>query len=172
MSKTRQLQLFLTPEDEAVLSSQFLSAIPDLIFLDDSVWPVHPVQRPAIQDCVSGFSYLYPGDIDALPRITRKDGQMEGPISGCVVQFWRPTLKGTEMRSGRIASGIESNDARMSGIVNTLFKIVRKYGTIGVVRPDGDVDKNYLVGKHARELAERGDIVLVDGAVGMPYTPL
>lgn len=173
MKKTikKQLQLFLTERDETALSRCLVDAVPGITFLNDNVWPEHPDCRNAIEECKSGRVYLYLGLLEELPTGTRKDGQLEGPIAGCVIQILRPRWIDGVLLSGRVAVGYFEGDTHMKDFVSVVWKCVKKLGKVGVVRPDGRIDKNYLVGEDTQTRVEKGEFTIADRAIRMPYVP-
>ncbi len=46
---------------------------------------------------------------------------------------------------------------------------MKKIGEIVVRRPDGKIDKHYLVGRHAKQAVVDGLLVIADRAVGIEY---
>lgn len=165
----KQLQLFLSREDESGLSTLLKAELADLWFLNDNVWPDNPDCRDGIEDCNSGLVYLYQGSLDLLPTGRRKTGDVEGPTAGCVIQIIRCRFEDGTLLSGSVAAGIADDDERMRNFVSKVWKCVRKTGTVGVKRPDGRIDRHYLVGHRARKLVEEGYIVIADRAVRIVY---
>jgi hypothetical protein len=94
---------------------------------------------------------------------------LEGPISGCVVQLLRCRCDDTVLLSGRVAAGIDDGDQWMQSFVAVVWHNVLRTGRRGVVRPDGQIDRNYLVGNDAREKVVSGDLQIADRAVRMLY---
>lgn len=168
----KQLQIFLTTKDETRLSGLLRSEFPGIYFLNDNVWPDHPDFREGVENCDSGRVYLYRGFLEEIPTMRRKDGQLEGPIAGCVVQVLRPITKDGILLSGRVAAGIDDNDERMREFVSAVWKCVKQLGRLGVLRPDGKVDKHYLLGLDAREKVMNGYLRIADRAVRMDYLPI
>lgn len=167
----RQLQLFLVNKDESELSAQLVNHFPNLLFLNDNVWRELPDCRAGIQDCDSSRAYLYNGRVETLP-VLRAPGRTTGPIAGCVIQILRSIRKGDLLLSGRIAIGIDDDDEQMLRFAKVVWKCVTRIGRIGVIRPDGIVDKHYLVGNHARNEVLDGTIGIADRSVGIHYRPL
>lgn len=167
----KQLQLFLTRGDEEELSRLLKAEIPGIQFLNDNVWPESPDRRSSIEDCESGRVYLYCGLVEQLPVVRRKDGQIEGPIAGCVIQFLRSLEKDGTLLSGRIAVGAEDSASEMRDFVSVVWKCVERVGAKGVVRPDGAVDNHFLVGRHARQAVADRVVKIADRLVGLHYEP-
>lgn len=168
----KQLQLFLTRDDESELSRLLKTEFSDLRFLNDNVWRETPDCQDGIENCDSGRVYLYRGSLDQLPTARRKTGEIEGPIAGCVIQILRSLEMNDVLLSGRVAAGFDDNDLEMRQFASIVWKCVKSVGTQGVVRPDGRTDKNYLVGRHARVAAVEGLIRIADRAVRMEYVPV
>ena len=166
----QQLQLFLSLEDETRWSGILRASIPTIKFLNDNVWAGPPDERPGIENCLSGRVYLFDRDINCLPTIIRKTGETEGPISGCVVQVLRPALlEDNTLLSGRVAVGFDTNDPRMKSFVSRIWVTLKNLGFLGVLRPDGEIDKNYLVGKDLHSRVQRGEFQIADRATKLPY---
>jgi hypothetical protein len=168
----RQLQLIITQVDEAELSRRLRKLIAGIKFLNDNVWPEDPEVREGIEECNSGRAYLYNGALDALPTARRKFGDVEGPIAGCVIQVLRPRMVDSVLLSGRIAVGFDESDLAMRTFMSQVWRCVKTIGTIGVLRPDGLVDRHYLVGADARAQCDAGRIRLADRAIGLEYMPI
>jgi hypothetical protein len=169
---TKSAQLFFTTDDEAFFSHLLLSAIPDIHFLDGCVWPSVPTTATSIDQCQSNLCYLFSGSIQNLPVFTRPDGRIQGAQSGCVIQVMRSLRQEDLLRSGSIGIGYEKTDVRISSFVNTTWKLLKKVTTLGVVRPDQNVDRHYLVGHIAAREAREGRLRLRDRSVDIFYSPL
>lgn len=165
----KQLQLLLDREDEADLSIRLTNSFPGIRFLNDNVWKDAPDCQDAIENCSTGRVYLYNGMLEKLPTFRRKNGDLEGPTAGCVIQILRSREKEGVLLSGRIAISFDDDDDQMRDFANGVWKCVKNSGKIGVLRPDGWVDKKYLVGNHARSKVEVGKIQIGDGATKMIY---
>ena len=166
---TKQVQIFFTPEDEAEFSRVLVENVEGLHFLDDNVWLDSPDSRNGIEECSSGRAYLYSGDLEQLPTRRRTDGRLEGPVAGCVIQVLRSQASDQVLRSGRLAAGVADDDAGMRDFVVNVWKLAKRVGKVGVLRPDARVDKNYLVGNAARRAVSDGDLVIADRSVGIYY---
>lgn len=171
-SVKKQLQLLLTSRDEADFSTFLKSSVPSITFLNDNVWHDLPDVRPGIEECDSLRVYLYDRPLESLPKFRRKNGDLEGPIAGCVIQVLRPRENDGVLRSGRLAVGFDRTDDRMRRFVNSVWKCVKQVGMFGVVCPDGRVDKHYLVGRHAANESAASRLRLRDGSVEVYFKPL
>ena len=165
----RQIQTFFTVEDEFELSRMLNESSSELHFLDDNVWDGTPKVEAGIQACASGRAYLYPGRLADLPTRARSDGALEGPIVGCVVQVLRCRLLGDVLQSGRIAASSDDEDSRMLEFISKVWKLAKRIGRLGVVRPDGRLDKSYLLGSGARRAVLDGELIISDRSVGIYY---
>ena len=165
----RQIQTFLTQEDESTLSKILKGEFVGIKFLNDNVWPQRPDTRDGIEMCDSGRVYIFDGELDEIPTFVRKSGELEGPAAGCVIQILRSSLADGTLRSGRIAAGIDDQDHQMREFVQKVWKCLKEIGEIGVRRPDGDIDKHYLVGRSAKQAVADGELVIADRAVGMKF---
>lgn len=166
----KQLQLFLSLEDEIRWSGILKASIPALKFLNDNVWAGAPEERKGLEFCLSGRVYLFNGDVNCLPTRIRKTGETEGPISGCVVQVIRPALtENNTLLSGRVAAGFDANDYEMKSFVTKIWQTLKELGELGVVRPDGDIDKHYLVGADLFSKIKAGNLKIADRATKLPY---
>lgn len=168
----KQLQLFMVDTDELELSRLLTHDIPGIRFLNDNVWPSTPDSRQSIGECSSGRVYLYRESLEDLPTMRRKNGDLEGPIAGCVVQILRSLERDGILLSGRIAISIDAGDKQMLDFANRIWKCLTRIGKVGVVRPDGRIDQNYLVGTNTKKRVAEGAVRIADRAVGMLYEPV
>lgn len=169
----KQLQMFLTLEDEVLLSECLRCEIPGILFLNDNVWTVSPDCRSGIEDCHTGRVYLFASHLEQLPIARRKNGDLEGPIAGCVIQLLRTIEENGVLLSGRVAAGIDDDDDdQIRDLVDKVWKCVKRVGRVGVVRPDGKTDRNYLVGYHAKKLFADNSVRIADRAIRMNYVPI
>jgi len=166
---TKQLQLFLNSEDEKCFTTALRKSVSGISFLNDNVWLNVPDTRGGIEDCASGRVYLFSRPLCCLPTARRKTGELEGPISGCVIQILRSLLKDGVLLSGRVAVGFNAADNEMKLFVSKVWQCVSRLGERGVLRPDGGIDKNYLVGHHLIKQVREGTLHIADRATGIPY---
>lgn len=158
----KQIQLFLSTDDEAALSSALKAVRPHIVFVDDSVWATpSPVLASSIASCRSPFVFLWDQSIiPSLPFFVRKDGQFEGPQNACVVEITRSRMKGDLMLSGRIAQSLGGPDAKlvadMKKFVVDIWKVLKRMTShpIVAVNPEtGEVLRDpvseYHAGDHA-----------------------
>lgn len=164
--------MFLLPEDEAQLSHEFRTCIPQITFLNDHIWPEAPDIRDSIERCDTGRVYLYAGMLADLPTQRRQVGDVQGPASGCVIQVLRSKVVDDELVSGSIGVGFEQTDHQMYEFVSLVWKCLRQFASLGVKRADGTVDKKYFVGPHAKQQACAGEIRLVDGGRIIRFYPI
>jgi hypothetical protein len=128
MMMKRQLQLFLTHDDEVSLSRVLATSFPSIAVIDDNVWPTQsPCVVDGIADCKTSFAFLWPRAICAtLPTRRRNDGRYEGPTSGVVVQLVRSRLSGSNLLSGRIAVASDTPD--MTAFISELWRVLKSWG--------------------------------------------
>ena len=165
----KQLQLFLNHNDEVKFTFLLKKMMPDLCILNDNVWRIKPDVRDRIEDCSSGRVYLFKGLIDKLPILKRENGDMEGPISGCVVQVLRPFLKEDVVYSGRIAADFDDDDKAMKNFVSSVWKCTKSLGTIGVLTQDKTINKNYLIGESLSDAIRSNSLHIADRATGIHF---
>ena len=166
--KNQQL-LLLHLDDEIHWTALLKASIPDIRFLNDNVWTRAPDERNGIEDCPSGRVYLLDRDPASLPTIRRETGELEGPIAGCVVQVLRPRVLDDLVLSGRVAAGYHDGDESMKALVAKIWPTLTKLGTIGVLRPNGEIDKQYLVGTQLAIKVRAGEAKMADRATKMSY---
>ncbi len=83
-SYRKQLQIFMIQEDERNFSILLKNNFGNVAFLDDNVWPEKPNIVNSIDDCQTGYCYIWNKDITpVIPTITRNDGKIQGPASRC-----------------------------------------------------------------------------------------
>lgn len=159
-SRKKQLQTFLTDEDERRFSSLLMKEYQDIVFLDNNVWEEEPKLVNSIEKCQTGFCYIWnKGIFPNLPTIERKDGKIQGPASGVVIQFQRCRIDEVgNLLSGRIAVGFETIEKEFNSFVNNVWKILKKVSKVGVFHSPlvGTVDsikiiKEYTVGDAVKE---------------------
>jgi hypothetical protein len=140
----KEVQLFLMPEDERDVSLALKALRPKLTILDDNVWGgMAPVLAESIDACRSRFVYLWDQSVvSPLPTMKRKDGRLEGPVAGVVVQYVRSQLQGDVLLSGRIAAGTDGVDpahqSAMQGLIVDVWKVVKEAtpGSLDAIDPN------------------------------------
>jgi hypothetical protein len=132
------------------------------VFVDGSRWdtPV-PVLASSIATCTSPFVALWDqGIVASLPFYARKDGKFEGPMTGCVVEINRSTMRDNLMLSGRIAQSIGGPDVQLVGamrqFVADIWKVLKamtKHPIVAVNPDAGNVTRDpvpeFRAGDHA-----------------------
>lgn len=164
MSVTKHVQLLLSLEDEIRWSGLLKSAVPGIKFLDGNVWAEGPEDRGGIEACSTGIAYLFNGDLKLLPRRSRVTGDVEGPISGCVVQAIRCRLVEGVVLSGRVAVGFEKGNGAMEEFVGKVWGTLKEIGRRGVYCEDGSRNSSYLVGHDLRDKVRSGVVGIGDRA--------
>lgn len=166
----KQMQLFLVPGDEFEISATLKKVRPSIVFVNDNVWDgPQPATAESIVDCSSRLVYLWDSSIcQTLPVFQRKDGRLEGPVSGVVVQFVRSQMQARLLLSGRLAAGTSGLDAgvekAMQSFVTDIWKVV-KNTTLDILRAvdpgTGEVVRErvseYRVGHHAIDWASKDE---------------
>lgn len=158
----KQVQVFLNEDDEALLSRSITCHVPGVHFLNDNVWAQYPDIKEDLHLCDSGRVYLFDGDINDLPLRCRADGRIEGPISGCVIQFLRCRREGTLLLSGRLAVGFDRHDTNMKRFASRVFDCLKSISLVGVTNPEGHIDEHYCVGQDTRRAVEANELQLAD----------
>lgn len=166
----KQLQLFFTSFDEQSLSHDLRAQCPKIVFINGSVWADGPEVHHSLEECEKGVAYLFNGNVSELPTGRRSNGKIEGPTAGCVIQLLRSKILDGVMQSGSIAANFRDVDVEMREFSSTVWSCILRIGRTGVVRPDGRIDKNYLVGSDTRRSVEAGRVQIADRATGMPYS--
>lgn len=155
----KQKQTFLMKEDEYNFSIALKREFDNLIFLDNSVWDSEPDEVSSIDKCKSRFCYIWNRSIfQELPTGIRKDGRIQGPTSGVVIQFERCEVNEKKiLLSGRIAVGFDEKKSEVNIFINSVWKILRKmthqklYHTRDGIINYTNVIREYSVGKAAME---------------------
>lgn len=106
----KQVQLFLSLEDEEAFSSAVRAVRPRMVVVDDSRWSTaSPPIVSSIAACSSGFAFLWDqGIVERLPFLAREDGGFEGPQTGVVIEFSRSRWKDNVLLSGRLAVSVST----------------------------------------------------------------
>lgn len=158
----KQIQLFLSADDEVELSSALQAMRPQLVFVDGNRWETPtPVLASSISACTSWRTFLWDqGIVESLPFYARKDGKFEGPMTACVVEITRSSMEGNLILSGRITQSLGGPDAKlvadMKKFVADIWKVLKKMTShpIVAVNPEsGEVLRDsvpeYRAGDHA-----------------------
>lgn len=152
-SKTLQLQLFMDEEDEKQFSLCLYKEYENIMFLDGRVWDDEPVIVKQINDCKANYCYIWNKNIFSdISILKRKDGRVEGPASGVVIQYARSKLDNRGfLLSGRIAVGYDTSDHEYEKFIKDVWKIIKKIARIGVFHyPEfGEIDRSKIIKTHA-----------------------
>ena len=97
----------------------------------------------------------------------RKDGKIQGPASGVVIQFERCKVDAHgNLLSGRIAVGFDTTEKEFIVFVNNVWKKLKKVTKVGVYYSPlfGSVDKSkaikeYTVGEAAKDAVITKNII-------------
>ncbi len=128
----KQVQLFLSQEDEVALSAALLGVRPELVFVDGSRWETStPALASSIANCKSFYTFLWDQSIvKSLSSGARSDGQFDGPRAGFVIEISRSRMQDNLMLAGRIAVSIGGSDARlvsdMKAFYADVWKVLKK----------------------------------------------
>jgi len=150
--------ILMTRKDEEVFSREIVCQFPSVVFIDDMIWKtaIAPA-RESITECKSKFVYLWNQEVyPMLAGIQRADGRFQGPQSGIVIQFVRPTLKEDVLLSGVISVGFQVTDNEMGTFVKGVWKILYRLTHNKLVQVDP---------KSNRALFPRSDIRAGDDAI-------
>ena len=80
-SYKKQLQIFMIQEDEGNFSILLKNIFENVAFLDENVWLEKPNNENSIEDCQTGYCYIWNKDITpVIPTITRNDGKIQGLV--------------------------------------------------------------------------------------------
>lgn len=149
---TKQIQLFMTIEDERAISDAIRALVPQAAFVDGALWPTaDPPLRNTIADCRESQGFVWNRAIyPTLPSAPR-NGAFDGPRAGPVIEFTRSRVISADaaerryfdsaMVSGRIAWG-GSNEypgfELMRDFVSQVWKAIRRMSPtkLAVVSPD------------------------------------
>lgn len=152
-SKTLQLQLFMDEEDEKQFSLYLCKKYDNILFLDGRVWDNEPVIVKRINDCKESYCYIWNKNIFSdIPILKRKDGRIQGPASGVVIQYARSCLDNEGyLLSGRTAVGYDTSDNEYEKFIKDVWKIVKKVAHVGVFHyPEfGEPDRSRIIKTHA-----------------------
>lgn len=165
-----QYQIFFDHFDEIEFSSLLKKKFPEIIFLDDNVWKSQPITRETIAACLTPRCYIFNQPLELLPTILRRDGQVEGPIVGPVIQFLRCKIDGTTIFSGSVAASFDPNRWPAAPALFNLVKETTELlcGRYRIEMPNGQFDDCYRVSNRVGENNHSGGLQLVDRATKLP----
>ena len=181
----KQVQLFLVPDDEREISLALRALRPQTAFIDDNVWDgTTPALAQSIDTCRSRLTYLWDQTlVSPLPTMRRKDGRLEGPVAGVVVQFVRSQTQGSFLLSGRVAAGTggmeQELESGMRGFIADVWRVVTDAtpGSLDAVDLDSGrvlhaAVREYRAGRHAVAwLAQEQGRVFKDRSTDSFYRP-
>jgi hypothetical protein len=139
----RQVQLFLTNEDEAAFSDAVRAVRPRMVVVDGSRWvtPDPPVAS-SITACTSSIAFLWdPGIVERLPHLALQCGGFEGPEAGVVIEVARSRRQGDLLLSGRLAVSTGVADKLVTVAMNAfaadVWSVMKKItGPVVAVDPE------------------------------------
>lgn len=168
-SKKKQIQVFMTPNDESSYSAALRKLEADIVFLDGNVWDAEaPVVFESIERCTQGIAYLWNRRLfPSLPTISRSDGRREGPISGVVIQFVRSRVSGDLLLSGRIAAGYDDSNEEYARFIKAVFDTLKSHARKDLTAIDPATNEairdhvpEYVVGLDAASRFKEGQLRL------------
>lgn len=123
----KQVETFINEDDERLFSDLLIEQCPNVVFLDGSRWQDEPLVKKRLDLCSSNNVYLWNKDIcHELPTLRRADKQLQGPVSGVVVQCMRCRVDSDcLLLSGRFAVGFEEDDVSMANFFSIVLKTLR-----------------------------------------------
>jgi hypothetical protein len=159
----KQIQIFMTTRDEDDFSSLIKANHPQIEFIDGNLWSnSEPPLISSISKASGNYVYIWSREIlDPLPSLKRPDGKVEGPSSGCVLQFARTIENEGTLRSGRLAAGCTQESpyfTKLKMLVHEIFRDLNEIVTQEVVQVQPNTKEilnhkvfSYVVGKAAIE---------------------
>jgi hypothetical protein len=159
----KQIQTFMTTRDEDDFSSLLKTNHPQIEFIDGNLWSSsEPPLITSISKASGNYVYIWSrGVLNPLPSLKRPDGKVEGPSSGCVLQFTRTIENEGTLRSGRLAAGCTRESpyfTKLKMLVHVIFRALDEIVTKEIVQvhPHTKAILNhnvsaYVVGKAAIE---------------------
>ncbi len=160
--------IFLNSEDEYQLAVEIRKGVPDLKFVDGSLWTdsIPPV-KDWVSECESRVVYLWsPISCSILPSSRLESGKYRGPTSGIVIQLMRCQLLDGVLKSGDIGIGFLKSDTGIGEFVKIVWKALRKmnaaplrsvHATTGITIKSSIAD--YVVGPGAVKLSNTGTLL-------------
>jgi hypothetical protein len=164
-SETKYFPLFLSKTDEGLFETKLREAIPDLVFVDGSLWKnEHPPERPSLSGCRKRTVFLWSRAVcRKLPCKKYDNGITRGPTSGVVIQWIRSSERAKLLTSGDMSVGFQKDNLPMKQFVDAVWKVLRSLNCATLCGFDPKVKKklarnikNYIVGPGARQLSLEG----------------
>ncbi|MFI5932015.1 hypothetical protein [Actinoplanes sp. NPDC051494] len=173
-SRTRQIQLLLTPVDEQRIADRIRAEFPEAVFLDQRGWsePAEPPVRASIVDCSSTAAIWDRSVWPELTGVRHPNGTVDGPTIGPVVQW----LRSLERTPGRLSTGrwaasfSDRTPPAMRTFVNRIWRIAGQE-TSNDMRWTGDDDtpvRAYHVGHDALRACRAGTLTLIGDPTLIP----
>lgn len=157
----KQIQLFLSVEDEEAFTDAVRVVRPCLMVVDDSRWSTAtPPIVSSIAACSSAFAFLWDqGITERLPSLAREDGKFDGPQAGLVLAIWRSKRLEDVLLSGRLAVSTGVSDKRVAAAMDRfaadVWKVMKAItAPVVAVNPSNgaivrDKVSEYRAGHHA-----------------------
>ncbi|AGZ39031.1 hypothetical protein [Actinoplanes friuliensis] len=173
-SRTKQVQLLLTPVDEQRIADRIRADFPDAVFLDQRGWvdPDVPPVRDSILECSSTAAIWDRSIFPALSGVRYPNGSIDGPTIGPVVQ-WLRSLERTPgvLSPGRWAASFsDTTPPAMRSFVNKLWKIAGQETSNEMVwqGKEDTLVKTFHVGHDAIRASREGTLALVGDPLLLP----
>jgi len=133
-------------EDEGEWSKQIVRAFPSTVFIDGYKWTTRePPTKLSISECGSNSVYIWNREIyPTLPVEKLVDETFRGPQAGMVIQFMRPTIQGSTLRSGDLGIGItleRPENEKMIEFAKTVLKQLHAMTSKRVVQVDPPAER-------------------------------
>ena len=166
--RKKSVQIFFSASDEAHVSQELLSVLPNLKFIDGQRWPSSdPPLKGSIDQCTSFTCYLWDASVvHELPSLPLKqpyeDKLFQGPTSGLVMQYCRCIVRAGVLRKGDLGVGWDETNEPLDRVFKAIFKCFARFkGTkLRCITPQGEVlGRNIggcLVGPDAKRFASTG----------------
>jgi hypothetical protein len=142
----RQVQLFMTKQDEDDFFSAVRFAVPSIEVIDGQMWPTYsPPLKPSVSSCASNDVYLWSrATIPQLPSAPRPGGGYQGPTSGVVIQWLRNRFAETTILSGRLAVG--TSQPKIAEFADRVWSVLRRTTTTDLVTLADDPAPDFKLG--------------------------
>jgi hypothetical protein len=173
-SRTKQMQLLLTPADEQRIAERIRADFPEVVFLDQRGWvdPGEPPVRGSIVECSSTAAIWDRSIWPTLAGARYPNGTVDGPSIGPVVQ-WLRSLERTPgvLSPGRWAASFSGKTPpAMRTFVNKIWKIAGQETSNDMKWADQDDTpvRTYHVGHDALRACREGSLTLVGTPILVP----
>jgi hypothetical protein len=173
-SRTKQIQLLLTPADEQRIADRIRAEFPEVAFVEQRGWvdPDVPPVRASIVECSSTAAIWDRSIFPVLTGARYPNGTVDGPSIGPVVQ-WLRSLERTPgvLSPGRWAASFsDRTPPAMRTFVNRLWRIAGQETSNDMrwAEQDDTPVKTYHVGHDALRACRQGTLTLVGTPLLVP----